>query len=222
MVDIRDITVIISGKKLLNSVSCLLSRGRITGFIGKSGAGKTTLLKAIAGLVPYQKGEIISQGTIGYVFQDFNLFPHLTVLGNCVDPLIVRGEASEHAYTRALKMLDSLAMEKYKNHYPHQLSGGQQQRVAIARALCLSPHILLLDEPTASLDPINTDKLIGLLKELASKGITIGFSSQDMSFVNKMFDKIYYIQDGHVVESCEDKSQIASCPLIRAWTELRL
>jgi ABC-type polar amino acid transport system ATPase subunit len=94
-------------------------------------------------------------------------------------------------------------MQDYVNKYPSELSGGQQQRVAIARALCLQPHVLLLDEPTASLDPLNTNILINILKKLATQGLTIAVSSQDMHFVRMLFDRVYYIESGQIVDVCD-------------------
>jgi ABC-type polar amino acid transport system ATPase subunit len=211
----------------LKSVSCSLIPGRITTFIGKSGAGKTTLLKSLIGLIPVKKGSITVNGkqintlsfqqkseTIGYVFQEFNLFPHLSALHNCIDPLIVHGIPYDQAKQRAYALLQQLEMHYFIDKYPSELSGGQQQRVAIARALCLEPRVLLLDEPTASLDPLNTDLLVTILKNLAAQGLIIGLSSQDMNFVRKIFDRVYYMQSGEIAEFCDDIKTINNYPLI--------
>jgi polar amino acid transport system ATP-binding protein len=154
---------------------------------------------------------------IGYVFQDFNLFTHLSVLQNCIDPLLIRGMTNEHAQQRAHEVLRQFGMQDFVGAYPSQLSGGQKQRVAIARALCLQPKILLLDEPTASLDPINTDILVDILQKLAGQGLTIGVSSQDMSFVRKILDRIYYVQAGEIVEFCDEMNKLKSFPLITSF-----
>ncbi len=230
MTRVNALTVIINDQTLLNNVSCSLEPGKITSFIGKSGAGKTTLLKTLAGLIPASKGDVIINGNkgttlsainraqeIGYVFQNFNLFPHLTVLENCMDPLIVHGISRKQAEQKALRILQEFEMADYAQKYPHELSGGQQQRVAIARALCLNPRILLLDEPTASLDPANTAILAEILKKLAAQGLTIALSSQDMSFVRMIFDRVYYIENGTIVEYCKDSEQINNCPNIEKW-----
>lgn len=230
MVTVTNLIVKLGSEIILKSISCVLLPGRITTFIGKSGAGKTTLLKAFVGLAPITKGSITvnekqiaslsskqRSEEIGYVFQDFNLFAHLTVLENCIDPLIVHGMAHEQAEQRALEILQQLEMANHRDKYPAQLSGGQQQRVAIARALCLNPRVLLLDEPTASLDPANTDILVSILKKLASQGLTIGLSSQDMSFVRKIFDYVYYVQSGEIAESCDGITMLDQCPLINTF-----
>ncbi|QQR48718.1 amino acid ABC transporter ATP-binding protein [bacterium] len=230
MISVKNLTVAINNQPLLQNVSCSLTAGRITSFIGKSGAGKTTLLKTLAGLMMPTSGNIIVNDKklstltarqrseeIGYVFQDFNLFPQLTVLENCIDPLLVHGQAYEQARQRALNCLQDLDMTDFANRYPNQLSGGQQQRVAIARALCLQPRVMLFDEPTASLDPANTTILIALLKKLAANGLTIGFSSQDMSFVRGMVDRVYYLEAGIIVESCENVQELEQCVKIKDW-----
>lgn len=226
MVIVDKLKVIRDNQILLNSISCILSTSRITTFIGKSGAGKTTLLKALIGLMPADEGSIISNGQkitelspaqkaqeCGFVFQEFNLFPHFSVLENCLNPLRVQRVAAQEAEKRALKILEQLDMRAFINKYPAQLSGGQQQRVAIARALVLNPRVLLLDEPTASLDPLNTDILVTILKQLAREGLTIILSSQDMSFVRKVFDRVYYLQDGTIAEYCDTAHPLSECPL---------
>lgn len=230
MVIIKNLNVQIQGQTIVDAMSITLAFGHITSFIGKSGAGKTTLLKAIAGLVPITRGTVMVNDQqlltlssrqraekVGYVFQDFNLFPHLTVRENCMDPLRVHGTSYAQAEQRVLNMLLTLNMDEHADKYPHELSGGQQQRVAIARALCLQPTVLLLDEPTASLDPINTDTLATILKSLADQGLTIGLSSQDMSFVRKVFDHVYYVESGNIVEFCDDSTTLQNYPAIASF-----
>ncbi|MBX9830563.1 ATP-binding cassette domain-containing protein [Candidatus Babeliales bacterium] len=226
MVLVNNVSVQIKEQLLLDNVSVTLEPGRITSFIGKSGAGKTTLLKSIAGLMPITSGEInfvpgvageARAELVGYVFQDFNLFPQLTVLENCIDPLLVRGKSYEQAQVIALAALQELEMESFAARYPSELSGGQQQRVAIARALCLKPRVLLLDEPTASLDPASTDLLVAILQRLAQSGLTVALSSQDMSFVRKVLDRIYYIQSGAVLEFCDGAAALETCASIKNW-----
>ncbi len=220
MVVVKNLTFCRNGKTILDSISCTLLSKTVTLFIGKSGAGKTTLLESIAHVINPNCGTILLNNQelkskkpteIGFVFQQFNLFPHLTVLENCTNPLLVHGVEQQAAQKRALEQLEQFGMESYAHQYPASLSGGQQQRVAIARALCLNPSVLLLDEPTASLDPINTENLIMLLKQLAQHGLTIGISSQDMPFVKAIFDRIYYIEDGKIIEFCDDKN-LLNCP----------
>lgn len=232
MVVVDNISVRLQNKTILKNVSCSLLPGRITVFIGKSGAGKTTILQAIVGLAEFNQGAVLLDDEsmnllsekqrselIGYVFQDFNLFPHLSVLQNCIDPLRFHGLSLASAQQRALDVLQQLDMQHVKDSYPDQLSGGQKQRVAIARALCLQPKVLLLDEPTASLDPFNTELLVSILKDLASQGLVIALSSQDMSLVRNIFDRIYYVQDGSIVEFCDQQKE-QDCPFVQSFLKL--
>ncbi len=224
----------ISGKKIslryknknssllaLDEVSFELREGRITTFMGQSGAGKTTLLKCIANLHPHYEGLITCNGedlkalspieratTVGFVLQQFHLFPHLTALDNCTLALIeVQGMAEQEAKAKASELLKLLGLEPFMNAFPSQLSGGQQQRVAIARALALSPKVLLLDEPTSSLDPESKKSLETLLLELNAKGITIALSSHDMPFIRKIMDYIYFMENGAIVEAWDQKCE---------------
>ena len=230
MVIVKNLTVRIKGRTLLENVSCVLEPGRITSFMGKSGAGKTTLLRSIAQNRSDTSGEILINNVavdtlsqqeraakIGYVFQQFNLFVNLTVIENCMDPLIVRGIAQADARARAEKYLSMLDMMQYADAYPAMLSGGQQQRVAIARALCLEPSVLLLDEPTASLDPINTAILVAILKALAAQGFTIGIASQDMDFLRAIFDRVYYLEAGKIIEFSDGLEQQDACPAMQQF-----
>jgi ABC-type polar amino acid transport system ATPase subunit len=232
MITVKNLNLTIGQQKILDNVSCTIQKGTITTFIGKSGAGKTTLLKAIAGLYSIQENSIFLQGKdiaqlsetersrkIGFVFQNFNLFPHMTVLQNCMDPLLIQKISKDDAKKIAQEKLQLLAILDFTDKYPSQLSGGQQQRVAIARALALNPEIILLDEPTASLDPINTDGLVTILKNLIKNGITVAVSSQDMSFVNKVFDQVYFMQDGKVVEYNDDIANLKDTPLMKSFLQ---
>jgi polar amino acid transport system ATP-binding protein len=232
MVIVDKLTVTVNNKEILKKISLRLQSGCISVFIGGSGAGKTTLLRAIAGLTAITDGEITVDSQqinnlnpyeraekIGFVFQEFNLFAHLTALENCVDPLMVHGNSYQQATQKASQLLQGLHIQEYSDSYPGELSGGQQQRVAIARALSLHPKVILLDEPSASLDPANTDRLVEILKSLAAQGLTVALSSQDMSFVRKVADSIYFIKDGQLVEECKDVAKVENYPLINKWIE---
>ncbi len=207
-------------KKALNNISFTIEAGHITQFLGRSGSGKTTLLKCIAnlnrdftGVLTYD-GKPIKNMTpgerasrIGFVSQSFDLFPHMTVLRNCVHPQVnVLNTSPTDAETRAKSILDHLGLEEFYDRVPSQLSGGQKQRVSIARALCMNSRLLLLDEPTSALDPESSQKLLDTLKTLNAEGVTIALSTHDMSFAKKLSDRIYFMKDGHIVEFF-DKNQ---------------
>lgn len=195
-------------ENVLTDITCAINQGYITTFIGKSGAGKTSLLRCLAGIQTNYEGSVTFAGKdvyertqVGFVSQGFDLFPHLTVLENCMQPLrVVQKVSSQLACKRASTLLERLKMDAFKNTYPYQLSGGQQQRVAIARALCIQPKILILDEPTSGLDPENTAVLTALLKECARDGMGVALSSQDMNFVKSIFDVVYVLEKGSIVQ----------------------
>lgn len=204
---------------VLKEVSFELRKGRITTFMGQSGAGKTTLLKCIANLHSHYEGIITCNGkdiksfnpverasSIGFVLQQFHLFPHLSVLKNCTYALVrTMGILEREAEQRALETLDVLGMHPFVHSFPSQLSGGQQQRVAIARALVLQPEILLLDEPTSALDPESKKSLESLLLDLSARGITLALSSHDMPFIRKIMDYVYFMEQGALVEEWDQK-----------------
>lgn len=230
MITLDKISITLNQHTIFKNASLTITPQRITVLIGPSGSGKTTLLKAMTGLVQVDQGTIkvdelllttISPykraQKVGYVFQDFNLFTHLNALENCIDPMLVHGVSYQQAYNRAKKLLEKLNILEHTHKYPSELSGGQKQRVAIARALGLQPQLLVLDEPTASLDPVNTDRLVELLKQIVTHGITVVLSSQDMNFVKKVAQCIYYMQEGNIIESCQDITKVNAYPHIKKW-----
>lgn len=231
MVTVKNISYSRNSTLILNNISCELLPGRITTLIGASGAGKTTLIKAIAELIEITSGSITVRNddiknltarqraqTIGFVFQEYNLFPHKTVLQQCIEPQILIGITAVQAEKKAHEILTILGIDIYALCYPRDLSGGQQQRVAVARALCLEPKILLLDEPTAALDPHNTDKLAALLIDLKNRGYTIGVSTQDMRFAAAILDRVYLVDKGTIIDSFDKTVQkLEDCPAINEF-----
>jgi len=212
-------------KPILKSISFEVVRGKVTALIGKSGAGKTSLLRCLVGLEKNFDGLLVCDGRdlrllttkeracmIGYVAQNYNLFGHLTVLQNCMLALqTVFGDSAEIAQEKALAQLALVGMYDYALAYPSQLSGGQKQRVAIARALCLDPKVLVFDEPTSALDPENVSIMVALMRQLAAQGVTLVISSQDMQFVEMVFDRIYLIEDGMITETCNRSDVLSEC-----------
>ncbi len=202
-------------RQLLHNISFQVPQKRVTLLLGKSGSGKTTILRCISQLETGYQGEITWQGKsirlfthkercqlLGFVAQSYALFPFLTVLENCAQPLrIVLGLSKEEAKGKVEALLHSLEMHHLSHFYPHELSGGQQQRTAIVRALVLNPDYLLLDEPTSALDPDNVDLLIDIIQKLKAEGRGIIISSQDMRFASKIFDRIYFLEGGRIIES---------------------
>ncbi|HXW52834.1 MAG TPA: ATP-binding cassette domain-containing protein [Myxococcota bacterium] len=205
----------------LENVSFTIEEGRITQFLGKSGSGKTTLLKCIANLTSNFTGELTYKNRpikamsardrathIGFVAQSFDLFPHMTVLTNCTHPQIhVLDRKPAEADAIALKQLAHLGMSEYVERFPHELSGGQKQRVSIARALCMNSRLLLLDEPTSALDPESSKKLVEILRVLHNDGVTIALSTHDMTLARNLLDRIYFMENGRIIEYFDAKTK---------------
>ena len=189
------------------------TRGERVALMGASGAGKTTVLRAIAGLEPRAAGTVSvngvsvdpkdgrrMQGHIGMVFQFHSLFAHLSALNNVsLAPVHVAGHSRADAEHRARALLDKLGVGHRANALPHELSGGEAQRVAIARALAMNPPLLLMDEPTASLDPARRGDLAATVRDLAGEGTTLLIATHDAEFARSCVDRVLLLHDGSVI-----------------------
>ena len=185
--------------EVLKGISLKVEKGEVLGIIGPSGSGKSTLLRCATGLEIPDSGEIHYEGTFGLVFQNFNLFPHFSVLRNIVDaPLRVQKRKREEVYREARELLKKIGLEDKENAYPYQLSGGQKQRVSIARALAMKPDILFFDEPTSALDPELTGEILKVIKDLAAEHMTMVIVTHEMNFAKNVSDHIIFM-DGGVV-----------------------
>ncbi|MDO5440824.1 MAG: amino acid ABC transporter ATP-binding protein [Erysipelotrichaceae bacterium] len=202
--------------KALKDVSIDINDGEIVCLVGPSGGGKSTLIRSLAGIEKCDKGEIFiddepldlsnknQRNKIGFVFQHFNLFPHLTVIENItLSPIKVFNEDKESANKKALELLKQVGLEDKANNYPNQLSGGQKQRVAIARSLALNPKYMLFDEPTSALDPEMVCEVLEVMQDLAKKGMGMIVVTHEMGFAKNLADRIVFLENGEIVE--EDK-----------------
>jgi general L-amino acid transport system ATP-binding protein len=207
---------------VLRDINLSVARGERIVICGPSGGGKSTLLRCINRLEDWQRGRVVVDGIeltddpkqivavrrdVGMVFQQFNLFPHLTVLENCtLAPIWVRHMPKRQAEELAMNYLARVKIPEQAQKYPARLSGGQQQRVAIARALCMNPNIMLFDEPTSSLDPEMVKEVLDTMAGLASDGITMLVVSHEMGFARQVADRIIFMDDGQIVEINEPKA----------------
>lgn len=213
MLKVNNLNKSFNNNKVLNNVSFELNEGEIGVLLGKSGAGKTTILRCINGLESFDSGQIIVdketinaskdisklRGKIGMVFQNFNLFPHLSVLENIIQsPVNVFKVEKQEAINSAKELLRLVDLEDKIDSYPCELSGGQQQRVAIARACALMPKVLCFDEPTSALDKDTIKRVVNIMNKLKSKGMTILIITHDVDFANEVSDKIININNGEV------------------------
>ncbi|WP_183918436.1 amino acid ABC transporter ATP-binding protein [Rhizobium lentis] len=208
---------------VLKDIDARVARGEVVVICGPSGSGKSTLIRTINRLEEINSGSITLDGQnihaamrakelnamrsrIGFVFQNFNLFPHLSVAENVsMSPIRVKGMAPGLAHEKALKLLDRVGLADKARAYPGQLSGGQQQRVAIARALAMEPPVMLFDEPTSALDPEMVGEVLAVMKSLAAEGMTMLCVTHEMGFAREVADRIWFIDAGQIIETATPK-----------------
>lgn len=186
---------------VLKDISLNVEKGEVLAIIGPSGSGKSTLLRCITDLEQEDSGEINFDGTFGLVFQNFNLFPHHSVMKNITNaPIRVQKRDKKEVFDHARKLLGQMGLSDKENAYPCELSGGQQQRVSIARALAMNPDILFFDEPTSALDPELTGEILTVIKDLAAQHMTMVIVTHEMAFARNVADTIIFMDEGVIVE----------------------
>ena len=197
LLEMKNIKKSFNGVEVLKDISLKVEKGEVLGIIGPSGSGKSTLLRCATGLETSDAGEIHYEGTFGLVFQNFNLFPHYSVMKNITDaPIKVQKRKKEEVYKEARELLKKMGLSDKENAYPCQLSGGQQQRVSIARALALNPDILFFDEPTSALDPELTAEILKVIRELAMEHMTMVIVTHEMNFARNVSDHVIFMDGG--------------------------
>ena len=211
---------------VLKGVDLSIEQGEVVAIIGRSGSGKSTLLRTLNGLESINDGVIEVDGEyldaaradlrslrqkVGMIFQQFNLFPHLSIGENVMlAPQLVKKTPKAEARQLAQKMLDRVGLGDRFDAFPDQLSGGQQQRVAIARALAMSPKVLLCDEITSALDPELVNEVLAVVKQLASEGMTLIMVTHEMRFAREVGDKLAFMHHGKVHEIGDPKALFAA------------
>ncbi|MFJ3213411.1 amino acid ABC transporter ATP-binding protein [Streptomyces flaveolus] len=226
MVDIRSVHKSFGALEVLKGIDLTVRSGEVTVVLGPSGSGKSTLLRTVNHLEKVDRGavtvdgaligyrrtgdrlrelperEVLRQRTrIGFVFQNFHLFPHLTVLENITEaPVSALKRPRREAAEAARRLLDRVGLADKADAYPRHLSGGQQQRVAIARALALEPKLLLFDEPTSALDPELVGEVLDVIKDLARQGTTMIVVTHEIGFAREVADTVVFMDDGRIVE----------------------
>ena len=199
--EIKNLRKRFDDNEVLKDISLSVDKGEVLAIIGPSGSGKSTLLRCLTDLEQEDSGEIIFEGRFGLVFQDFNLFPHHTVMKNITNaPIRVQKRNKDEVYKEARELLKKMGLEDKEEAYPCELSGGQQQRVSIARALAMNPDILFFDEPTSALDPELTGEILNVIRDLAADNMTMVIVTHEMSFAKKVADKVIFMDDGYIVE----------------------
>ncbi|MGE3742724.1 MAG: amino acid ABC transporter ATP-binding protein [Geminicoccaceae bacterium] len=215
--EVRRLASAYGSHQVLHDISLTIAKGQVVSLIGPSGSGKSTVLRVLMGLTPPTAGEVLIDGQrvdygsrrslraardrMAIVFQQYNLFQNMTVLGNVtITPVRIRRRPAAEVEAEARVLLAKVGLAGRESAYPDQLSGGQQQRVAIARALALRPEILLLDEVTSALDPELVGEVLDTIRSLAADGMTMLIVSHEMGFVREVSSKVVMMDQGRVVE----------------------
>lgn len=224
-IEIKNLTKSFGNTKVLSNIDLTINQSDVVSIIGPSGSGKSTLLRSVQGLEPIDDGNILLNGDrinksnnkkIGMVFQNFNLFPHKTVLENVIEaPIMVGKIKRQKATNEALVLLDKVGLADKVNSYPSQLSGGQKQRVAIARALAMKPEILLFDEPTSALDPELVGEVLTVIRGLAKENITMLIVTHEMNFAREVSDYVVFMDKGKILEKQPPKELFESPKNVR-------
>ena len=216
MITVKNLKKKFGNKIVLKGIDLNVEKGERVVIIGPSGCGKSTLLRCINGIEKLTSGKVIFEGKdiysknvdinkirekMGMVFQQFNLFPHLTVTENIIlAPVKLKIMTKEEAIKKAIELLELIDLKDKKDMYPSQLSGGQKQRIAIARAFIMNPEVMLFDEPTSALDPEMVDEVSNLMKDLAKKGMTMIVVTHEMSFVKECATRVIFMENGSIIE----------------------
>ena len=216
MISVKDLHKSFGGVTVLDGISTDIEKGDVVCIIGPSGSGKSTFLRCLNRLETPDSGKILLDGVdltdprtdldrqrmkMGMVFQQFNLFPHMTVLKNLtLAPMLLKKESQQTAEQRAMTLLDRVGLAGRAGEYPARLSGGQKQRIAIVRALCMEPEVLLFDEPTSALDPEMVGEVLDVMKERAQSGMTMVVVTHEMGFAREVASRVLFMDQGVIME----------------------
>ncbi|OGI68850.1 MAG: amino acid ABC transporter ATP-binding protein [Candidatus Muproteobacteria bacterium RBG_16_60_9] len=216
MISIRNVSKYYGDFRVLDDCTTDVRQGEVIVVCGPSGSGKSTLIKCVNGLEPFQRGDIVVDGVsvgdsktklptlrarLGMVFQNFELFPHMTVTANLtIAQTKVLGRSADAARAKALTLLERVDLTAHADKFPGELSGGQQQRVAIARALCMDPICMLFDEPTSALDPEMINEVLDVMVSLAREGMTMIVVTHEMGFARNVAHRVVFMDQGRIVE----------------------
>lgn len=205
------------GTQALKNINIKIEKGEKVAIIGPNGAGKSTLFSHFNGLteptsgcvkiedkpISFEKDELLKvRQKVGIVFQDPNdqLFAPTVKEDIAFGPMNL-GLSYDEVEKRVEDALKMVGMENYEDKTPHHLSGGQQKRIAIAGIIAMKPELMILDEPTAGLDPDGVEKVLNIMNQLNEDGMTLIISSHDIDMISKYADKIFVLYNGEIIES---------------------
>ena len=216
MISVKDLRKSFNGLEVLKGINTEIQKGDVVCVIGPSGSGKSTFLRCLNMLEKPTGGKVIFDGEdlaapkanlnlhrqkMGMVFQQFNLFPHMTVLENLTcAPMMLKNVSKADAEAKAMDLLERVGLADRADTYPNKLSGGQKQRVAIVRALCMDPEVMLFDEPTSALDPEMVGEVLDVMKTLAKKGMTMIVVTHEMGFAKEVSNRVMFMDEGIIME----------------------
>ena len=216
MLSVQELHKSFDGVEVLRGVSAEIDKGDVVCIIGPSGSGKSTFLRCLNRMEQPDSGKIFLDGVeltakkvdldrqrqkMGMVFQQFNLFPNMTVLRNLtLAPTLLKKTSRAEAEAKAMELLERVGLADRAGEYPDRLSGGQKQRIAIVRALCMEPEVMLFDEPTSALDPEMVGEVLDVMKKLAENGMTMVVVTHEMGFAREVADRVLFMDEGQIVE----------------------
>ena len=216
MIEVKNLRKSFDGTEVLKGINETINKGDVACVIGPSGSGKSTFLRCLNLLEIPTGGQIIFEGEnltakgvdlnlhrrkMGMVFQQFHLFPHMTVIDNLtMAPVLLKKATKAQAEKKGMELLERVGLADRASAYPAELSGGQKQRVAIVRALCMNPDVMLFDEPTSALDPEMVGEVLDVMKELAREGMTMVVVTHEMGFAKEVANRVLFMDDGVIME----------------------
>lgn len=199
----------------LVDINLNIEKGEFVSIVGSSGSGKTTLLKLILGEIKATEGNVyfnsrdISRFSqkklnryrrkVGAIFQEFRLISNKNVYENVAFSMEVAGKSEKQLKKDVPHVLKLVRLEKKQKSFPKELSGGEKQRVAIARAIVNNPDIIIADEPTGNLDPVNTRDIIEILKKINSFGTTVILTTHNKEVVDSLKKRVITLDEGSIV-----------------------
>jgi putative ABC transport system ATP-binding protein len=203
--------------RAVSGISLSVAPGELVAVMGPSGCGKSTLLHLAGALEEPSAGRVFVDGRdlstldargrsdlrrrdVGYIFQRLNLIASLTAIENVMLPLELDGVSVRHARARAIEALERVGLDARVDRYPDDFSGGQQQRIAIARSIVGTRRLLLADEPTGSLDSINSEEVIELIADLPKRDGTAVILVTHEPHLAAWADRVVFLRDGRVVD----------------------
>ena len=219
LIEVKDLCMSYEDHLVLDHMNTTICKGDVIAIVGPSGCGKSTFIRCLNRLERAQSGQIIFEGQdildkktdinkvrerIGMVFQQFNLFPNMTVKENItMAPVLLKGRSRQEADKRAMELLERVGLSDKADAYPNNLSGGQMQRIAIARTMAMDPDVILFDEPTSALDPEMVGEVLEIMMELARDGMTMIVVTHEMGFAREVANRVMFIDEKHIKEEAD-------------------